>query len=264
MNIENDWKNIAQKHWGKILAGFILIIFNPITCIGTGQRGVVTSFGSVQDRILGEGITLVVPFINSVKSIDVKIQKVETFSSAPSKDLQEIKTKITLSYHLSPNQVNKLYQEIGMDYEEIIIEPAILETMKHVSAQFTASDLVTQRETVSAKINESLRAKLGKFYILVDEVSMKDFEFSKTFSESIELKQKAEQDALRARNELETVKIQAEQQVATAKAEAESLRLKSQQITPMMVQMKWIEKWDGSLPNYVTGSNSMMMVQPNK
>lgn len=259
-----DLKTLAKKHWVKAVGIFLFLLFNPITCIGTGQRGVVTSFGSVQDRILGEGITFVWPFINSVKSIDVKIQKVETLSSAPSKDLQEIKTKITLTYHLSPNQVNKLYQEIGMDYQETIIEPAILETMKHVSAQFTASDLVTQRDTVSSKINESLRTKLGKFYILVDEVSMKDFEFSKTFSESIELKQKAEQDALRAKNELETVKIQAEQQIATARAEAESLRLQSQQITPMMIQKQWVEKWDGKLPEYVTGSNSMMMVNPGK
>ncbi|KON78598.1 SPFH domain/Band 7 protein [Leptospira kirschneri serovar Mozdok] len=88
------------------------------------------------------------------------------------------------------------------------------------------------------KIHDLLNMKLSKFYILVDEVPMKVFEFSKTFSESIELKQKAEQDALRAKNELERVKIEAEQQIVNARAEAKTLRLKSQQITPMMVEME--------------------------
>ncbi|EMJ94868.1 SPFH domain/Band 7 family protein [Leptospira alstonii serovar Pingchang str. 80-412] len=251
----------AKKHWlkGVVLIG--VLIFNPIVCIGPGHRGVVTNLGSVSDRILGEGINFVTPIVQSVKSINVKIQKVEANSAAPSSDLQEIHTNITLTYHLSPNQVNKLYQEIGMDYEETIIIPAILETMKHVTAQFTASDLVVKRETVSLEIHDLLKNKLGKFYILVDEVSMKDFEFSKTFSESIELKQKAEQDALRAKNELEKVKIEAEQQIVNARAEAETLRLKSQQITPMMVEMERIKKWDGKYPDTYLGGGANTLFQ---
>ncbi|PJZ51589.1 prohibitin family protein [Leptospira adleri] len=256
-----EYLNLAKKHWLKGLVVILVLIFNPIKCVSTGHRGVVTNLGSVSDRILGEGINLITPFFQSVTSIDVRVQKVEANSAAPSSDLQEIHTKITLTYHLSPNQVNKLYQEVGMDFEETIIVPAILETMKHVTAQFTASDLVTKRETVSKEIHELLRTKLGKFYILVDEVSMKDFEFSKTFSESIELKQKAEQDALRAKNELEKVKVEAEQQIAQARAEAEALRLKSQQITPMMVEMERIKKWDGKYPDTYLSSGSNTLFQ---
>lgn len=115
--------------------------------------------------------------------------------------------------------------------------------MKHVTAQFTASDLVIKRESVSLRIHDLLHAKLGKFYILVDEVSMKDFEFSKTFSESIELKQKAEQ------------------QIVNARAEAETLRLKSQQITPMMVEMERIKKWDGKYPDTYLGGGSNTLFQ---
>ncbi|MBM9579562.1 prohibitin family protein [Leptospira sp. 201903070] len=256
-----QWIALFKKHWLKGIGLILLLLVNPIVCIGPGHRGVVTNLGSVSDRILGEGINFVAPILQSVKSIDVRIQKVEANSTAPSSDLQEIHTMITLTYHLSPNQVNKLYQEIGMDYEETIIVPAILETMKHVTAQFTASDLVIKRETVSQKIHDLLHTKLGKFYILVDEVSMKDFEFSKTFSESIELKQKAEQDALRAKNELERVKIEAEQQIVNARAEAETLRLKSQQITPMMVEMERIKKWDGKYPDTYLGSGANTLFQ---
>lgn len=258
--MENIWIKV-KEHWIKIVGFILFLILNPVTCVSTGHRAVVTNFGSVSDRILGEGINLVIPIIQSTKSIDVRVQKVETDSAAPSSDLQEIHTKITLTYHLSPNQVNKLYQEVGMDYEETIINPAILETMKHVTAQFTASDLVTKRETVSKEIHELMKAKLGKFFILVDEVSMKNFEFSKTFSESIELKQKAEQDALRAKNELEKVKVEAEQQIVNARAEAETLRLKSQQITPMMVEMERIKKWDGKYPDTYLGGGSNTLFQ---
>lgn len=101
-----------KKHWIKFLGLILVFIFNPLVCIGTGHRGVVTNLGSVSDRILGEGVNFITPVVQSVKSIDVRIQKVEANSTAPSSDLQEIHTMITLTYHLSPNQVNKLYQEI--------------------------------------------------------------------------------------------------------------------------------------------------------
>ncbi|APY25129.1 hypothetical protein KHM19_15730 [Leptospira borgpetersenii] len=100
---------ILKKHWLKGAVLLLLLIVNPVVCIGPGHRGVVTNLGSVSDRILGEGINFVAPILQSVKSIDVRIQKVDANSTAPSSDLQEIHTMITLTYHLSPNQVNKLY-----------------------------------------------------------------------------------------------------------------------------------------------------------
>jgi regulator of protease activity HflC (stomatin/prohibitin superfamily) len=254
-----------EKNWKKFAAYagiFILIlIFNPVACVSAGNRGVVKTFGAVSDRVLGEGINLIFPFTQTYTTLNVQVQKTEVNSAAPSRDLQEIHTRITLAYHLNPNSVNKLYQEVGTGYEDTIIIPAILETMKHVSAQFTASELVTKRDEVAGGIHASIITRLSKFYIVVDEVSMKDFEFSKTFAESIELKQKAEQDALRAKNELEKVKIEAEQSIAQARAEAESLRLKSQQITPMMVEMERIKKWDGKYPDTYMGSGSNTLFQ---
>lgn len=252
-----NWRRIA------IIGGavFILFLANPLVCIRSGHRGVVTTLGAVSERVLGEGMSVIIPFTQSVHQIDVRVQKTDVNSSAPSKDLQEIHTKITLTYHLIPASVNKLYQEIGLSYEDTIVAPAILETMKHVTAQFTASELVTKRDEVASNIQESLRGKLTKFYIQIDEVSMKDFEFSKTFSDSIELKQKAEQDALRAKNELERVKVEAEQKVAEARAEAEALRLKSQQLTPLMVEMERIKKWDGKYPDTYLGAGANTLFQ---
>ncbi|TGL63230.1 prohibitin family protein [Leptospira sarikeiensis] len=256
---------LSEFNLKKIVIYAVVIVFllvaNPLKCISSGHRGVVTTFGAVSDRVLGEGLNVIIPFTQSVHSIDVRLQKTDVNSSAPSKDLQEIHTKITLTYHLIPQSVNKLYQEIGLSYEDTIVAPAVLETMKHVTAQFTASELVTKRDEVATQIQDSLRAKLTKFYIQIDEVSMKDFEFSKTFSDSIELKQKAEQDALRAKNELERVKVEAEQRVAEARAEAEALRLKSQQLTPLMVEMERIKKWDGKYPDTYMGSGANTLFQ---
>lgn len=256
---------LPELNWKKIAIGGVLVLIllsaNPFACIRSGHRGVVTTLGAVSERVLGEGVNIIIPFTQSVHQIDVRVQKTDVNSSAPSKDLQEIHTKITLTYHLIPGSVNKLYQEIGLSYEDTIVGPAILETMKHVTAQFTASELVTKRDEVATHIQDSLRGKLTKFYIQIDEVSMKDFEFSKTFSDSIELKQKAEQDALRAKNELERVKVEAEQKVAEARAEAEALRLKSQQLTPLMVEMERIKKWDGKYPDTYMGSGANTLFQ---
>jgi len=257
---KNSFEFRAFLNENKIRIGVIaLLLFvgclgSPVACVSSGHRGVITTFGSVSDRILGEGIHIILPFTQRVHLIDTRVRKTEISSESPSRDLQEITTLIALNYHLLPMTVNKLYQEIGMDYEDTIITPAVLETMKFVLAQFTASELVTKRDEVSSKIQQALKEKLLKYYINVDEISIKNFQFSKTFAESIELKQKAEQDALRAKNELEKVKVEAEQQIAKARAEAESLRLRANQITPMMIQQTWIEKWDGKLPYFMTGS----------
>lgn len=264
-----DWfgqnKKIVYIALGVI---FFFLFLNPFMYVKVGHRGVVLRFGAVSGKILGEGLNWVTPFAESVVQISVQVRKTEEKSQSASKDLQNVSTELALNYHISPEAVNILYQKVGLTYENGIIEPAVLETMKAVTAQFTASELITKREIVSDKIKESLREKLKTYHLIVDEISMKDFDFSKSFNESIELKQKAEQDALKAKNDLERVKVEAEQQVASARADAESLRLKSQQLTPLMVRLKEIEAWKeggAKVPTYVggCGKDSFLMQMPN-
>ena len=244
-----------------VFVGLIVIaVINPFVIVGPGERGVVMRLGAVQDSIKQEGLNFKIPFIEKVVLVDVKIRKKETKATAASKDLQNVSTEITLNYSLNPDLVNKLWQELGREYEFRIVDPAIQESLKAVTARFTAEELILKRPEVKAQIQELLNARLGEKYLIVDAVSITAFDFSSGFNAAIEAKQQAEQMALKAKRDLERIKTEAEQQIARAKAQAETLRLQKQQVTPQLIQLKQIdaelkaiEKWNGVLPQYTGG-----------
>ncbi len=239
-----------------MIVGFVLfillILLNPIVLIGAGERGVVLNLGAVSDTIMNEGLNFRTPLIQSVHVFDVKMQKDEVETGAASKDLQEVKTTIALNYHLVPDQVNKLYQNIGTDFKRRVIDPAIEEAVKAATAKFTAEEAITKRQAVREEIKKLLIERLQKEYIMVDEVSIVDFDFSAEFNRAIEAKVTAEQSALQSKNVLEQKKYEAEQTITTARAEAEKIRIQAESISKQggqsYVQLKAIEKWNGVLP----------------
>lgn len=243
-----------------IIAIMAYIFLSPVYYVKVGHKGVVIRLGSVSGTILNEGINWRWPFVESIEEVSIQILKTEEKSQSASKDLQTVTTEIALNYHINPTGVGELFKHVGIRYADKIIEPAVLETMKAVTAQFTASELVTKREIVSDKIKVALSEKLKTYYLIVDEISMKDFDFSKSFNESIELKQKAEQYALKAENDLRRIKVEAEQQIASARAEAESYRLKSMQLTSQMIEMERVKKWDGKYPQVMTNGGSILQM----
>ena len=183
-----------------------------------------------------------------------------TTTTSSSKDLQEVRSEIALNYHLEPSEVGNLYKDIGLNWEDRIIDPAVRETMKAVAAQYTAEQLITKRDTVSNTIRDLLGEALKKYGLTVDEVSITDFSFSKEFDRAIESKQTAEQMALKAQRDLDRIKIEAEQKIAAAQAEAEALRLQKQVVSKELIELRKIEvqkiavdKWNGVLPQ-VTGN----------
>lgn len=212
----------------------------------------MVTLGNISDGILDEGFHLKIPFVQQIINVDVKTQKAEYESSSASKDLQSVTTIVALNFKPDPDSVNKLYQNIGLNYESKIIKPAIEEAVKSSTAQFTAEELITNRSQVKDAIATNLKDRLGKFFIAVEEVSIVDFNFSPEFNDAIEQKQTAEQLALKEKWNLERVKIIAQQKIEQAKAEAESLRLQKQELTPELVKLRAIEKWDGVMPK-VTG-----------
>ncbi len=147
-------------------SGFILILLlsfiNPFVIIGAGERGVVMNFGAVQDAVMGEGIHFRIPIMQRVVKIDVRLQKSQTDAAAASKDLQETHSTIALNYHILPEKANWVYQKIGQSYKERIIDPAVQEVVKAVTAKFTAVMLITQRETVRHEIKELAEAALSQ------------------------------------------------------------------------------------------------------
>lgn len=252
-----------------LIIGVILISFmflRPWVQIGAGERGVVLNFGAVQEKILGEGLHFRIPIVQNVVLIDVKVQKVVTDAAAASSDLQEVTSSVALNYHVIPDKTNIIYQRLGIYFKERIIDPAIQEVMKAVTARYTAEQLITERPRVSAEMRELLSERLLEHNISVDAFSIVAFSFSRAFTEAIEAKQTAEQLALKSKRDLERIKIEAEQKVTAAKAEAEALRLQKANISQELIELrkveanlKAIEKWNGILPQ-VTGGGAVPFI----
>lgn len=238
-----------------LIVVLLVLVFNCFQVVGAGERGVVFSkFGGIQQGVRGEGLQFKIPFIQQIIPVDVRIQKAETDSSASSKDLQTVDSRIALNYHIAPDLAAQIYQEVGVLFKERLIDPSVQEAVKAVTARFTAEELITRRAEVSVMIKEMLTERLVNRHIIVDEFNIVDFNFSPVFNDAIEAKQKAEQDALKAQRDLERIKIEAEQKVTEAQAEAESQRLQRETITDTILQLRAIEKWDGVLPQVTSGA----------
>lgn len=254
-NMSSRVKEIkVGKIFSKIAIGLavLIIILGAFGTVGAGERGVLLQFGAVQNKVFDEGLYLKIPFIQKVVKIDVKIQKDEVPASASSKDLQVVTSRIALNYHLDPGSVNKIWQEVGKNYNTRIIAPSIQEGVKAITAKFTAEELITKREEVKEQIKANLTDRLFERSIIVDEFNIIDFEFSPAFNEAIEAKVKAEQLKLKADRDLERIKIEKEQIIAAAQGKAEAIRIEAQALkqNPQVVELRWIEKWNGEVPTY--------------
>lgn len=241
----------------RLVVGAVLVLIVLVKSFGTvgaGEQGVVLRFSAVQDRVLDEGMYFIIPFVEDVILMDVRIQKFETRAAASSKDLQMVSSAIALNYHVDATAVNQVYQSFRLAYRQTIIDPAVQESVKAATAQFTAEELITRRPEVSAQIREILTSRLREYNIVVDQFSITELNFSDLFIQSIEAKQVAEQAAQKAENDLTRIKVEAEQTIAAAKAEAESQRLQSITITANILQLRAIEKWNGVLPQVTSGA----------
>ncbi len=253
---------------GKIVLHSVLVLlalilfFGTVGTISAGEKGVLLQWGAVTGKVYDAGLFFKVPIMQQVQHMNVRIQKEQVGAQAASKDLQTVSSQIALNYHLQPDKVTNLWQTIGGEYKSVIIDPAIQEAMKAGTAKYTAEELIGKRAEVKENIKVALIERLAKEYNIVDELSITDFDFSKTFNESIEAKVKAEQDALAAKNTLEKVKFEAEQRIAQAKGEAEAIKIQAQAITQQggkdYVNLQWIKAWEAGgskVPEFITGEN---------
>lgn len=243
------------------IAAFLFALhFNPFVEVQTGTLGIVKTWGEVDGEPLQPGLHVVIPFMQSVDHWNTRVMKQVTIAPAGSKDLQNVRAAVALNFRINPATIIKTYTTVGSTIGTTIIDPAVLEIVKGVTAKYTATELITKREEVRDLIREGVTRRITPYGLIVDEFSITDFSFSKSFSESIEAKQVAEQSALKAERDLQRIKVEAEQKVAQAQAEAQSLRLQKQEITDDLLrlrtiemQTKAVEKWDGKLPTMTGG-----------
>lgn len=216
-----DATALAKKYW-KLVIPLILIIL-ALSCLHTvpsGRRGVVITFGSVADKILDEGLNFKLPW-QTVINMQVNLEIEEVTESTASKDLQEVTTQLAVHFNIMPDRANEVYQQMRQKYHSLLLRPVIQEDLKATTAQFTAEELITQRPLVVGqllhKLRESLEAEYG---IAIQTVNIIDFQFSDAFSDAIEKKVLAEQQALEAKNILEKVRWEQEQEIAKQEAQA--------------------------------------------
>jgi regulator of protease activity HflC (stomatin/prohibitin superfamily) len=240
-----------------LLVLFVLLItLWPLGTVGAGERGVLTRWGAVTGKVFGEGLFTRIPVADRVVIMDVKIQKEQVEASAASKDLQSVSSVVALNFHINPEKVANIYQDVGVDYKTRLIDPAIQESVKASTAKYTAEELITKREAVRDEIKAHLILKLPPRGIEVDEFNIVDFSFSESFNEAIEAKVTAEQSALAAKNKLEQIKFEAAQQAAEAQGKADAFRIESAALkdNPQILQLRTLEKWNGQLPMVMTGA----------
>ena len=242
----------------------VIVCLSAFKKIDAGERGVILNWGAVQEDVLDEGLHFKIPIYQQIKVLDVKTVKYEIQAEAASKDVQVINTTVALNYHLDPAKVGKLWQEIGKDYESRIIDPAVQESIKAATARFTAQDLIVKRPELRNAIKEELLKKFEGRHLIVDELSIVNLDFSQQYNRAIEQKQVAEQNALKAENDLKRVEFEAEQRVAQAKAEAEAIRIQAEAITSQggkdYVNLKAIEKWSGNLPTQMIPGSTVPFI----
>ena len=271
--MEQSTKRIVKWVIIGIVALFLLItLFNRFKTITTGYVGVKTRFGQVQSTMLNEGINFKIPYIEKIVLMDCRTQKTEYTMEASSKDLQKISNfKVAINYNISKDTANQLYREVGVDYKSIIVEPAIQEAMKATIANYTAEELITKRNEVSAFALEALTNKLQDKGIIITSLNIIDLSFSAEFDKAVEEKQIVEQQTQKAQYELEKAKVENEKKIEDAKAEAEVMRQQNEQITDSYLRLKEIEnqkamidKWNGTLPSTMAGSDISSIFSLNK
>ncbi|WP_246079196.1 prohibitin family protein [Paenibacillus piri] len=254
---------------GLVVAVLIILLgLQSFTIVEAGHRGVVLQLGAVQPQVLEEGLHFRIPLIQKVIPIEVRVQKAESSQVSASRDLQTVTTTLAVNYHLEGVNVNSLFQKVGMEYKARVVDPAISEALKGITAQYTAEDLIAKRSEVSSKVKEALAAKLSLYNMVLDEINITEFKFSEEFDRAIEQKQIAEQQALKSKLDLDRIKIEKEQEITRAQAQAEALRLQKQEVTPELIklreieaQLKAIEKWNGSMPNVTGGATPFINVK---
>ena len=264
-----------------IVIGIIILIVIGIVAtasvkiVDSGHRGVLLHWNAVDvtSPPLDEGLHFVVPFQDEVVNIEVRTLKYEKETRSASKDLQTVETTVTVNYHPDKESVHRLYKNLGLDYENRVIQPAIEETVKQVTANYNAEELITKRPLVKQDIESSIRERLNQFEVVTEVISITDFEFSPLFAQAIEAKVEAEQKALKAENDLLRIEVEAKQReanaigvananIAEAKGEAEAISIINKALAENPNYLEWLktQAWDGQLP-LVVGEGGTPFIQ---
>lgn len=248
----------------------LIIFFASTTIVPTGHIGVVTLYSKVQDEYLDAGFHLIKPFVEDVHDVDIRTQKYSNTVEGSAKDLQIVNITLSINYQIRAEKASTLYANVGANYEDTILNPALQSGLKSAMAQFTAEEMVTKRSEVATAIANELNARLEE-YFLISAVNIENIGFTDEYNKAIEAKTTNQQKAEAEKAQLEIIKVQNEQKINTAEAEAKVRELQSQSVTEksleqlrLEIQREMIQKWNGSFPTTMLSEDPTMLFNLGK
>lgn len=249
-----------------LLIIILIVLWGTFVIVPAGHRGVVLWWGSVEKRIMAEGLNFKVPIAEQVIKVDVKVQP-HPFKEidASSREYQKVQMTGMMNFHIDPTYVNDLYQKVGLDFADKVIDPAFNDFVKEVVPTYPIGEILPKREEIRKRAMAKLGDNLARYHIIVDDIYFANIRFSPGYEGAVEAKQVAQQQVETQKQVLAQREIEAQQKVATAKGEAESILVVAQgqakandalsrSISPILVQYKGIEKWNGILPQVSGGA----------
>lgn len=267
---------------------FVLIVANMSAVeVKKGHVGVIMNWGAVQPKALEPGLHFITPFKQSIEEMNTQLKTYEVSASAASKDLQTVTTKISVQHSLNGTMAPDALQMVGdlAKFDTTVVGPAVMESLKSVTAKYTAEELITKRELVKQQVTEAITAYINhtlddkgiKGALHISNVAITDFEFSKEFNNAIEAKVKAEQEALQAENEKKKRITQSEaaaqekknaadaaayeiEKNSVARAAAIEREAKALRDNPNLIQLRAIERWSGTLPTFTGGGQPIPFI----
>lgn len=228
--------------------------------VPAGNIGVVLRFSAI-DRVTYPGINIKLPIVERVVFMNVRTQKDEVQATAMSENLQVVTSQIAVNYHMDGTRAKDVYENVGADYANIIVAPAIQNTFKAVTAQFTAEELITKRDEVRLLAELELTKQLEQYFIIVENFNIVNFDFSIEYQQAIEAKQVAQQQVETSKQKLAQAEIDAQTVIAQAKGQADAQKALNDTgaLTPEYLQYLFLTKWNGILPQVMSSGNDMMI-----
>lgn len=237
----------------------VILLLSSVTRVGTGHVGVLTLFGKVQGETLGEGIHLINPLKTS-NELSIQTQTKKEEANVPSSEGLMISLDTSLIYHLNPDRAAEVFQKIGSDYENLVVEPTLRAAIREATASHTANALYTgEREMVAKQIYDQLTSELNKRGLVVENVLLRDIQLPATLKAAIEAKQQAEQESLAMNFRLQKETQEAQRKRIEAAGVRDFQQIVAQGITPSLLEWKGIEATE----NLAKSANSKVVVIGN-
>lgn len=237
----------------------VILLFASVVSVPTGHVGVLTLFGRVTGETLGEGMHVINP-LKSVQRLSIQTQSVKESANVPSNEGLILALDTSLLFHLDRSKAAEVYQKVGANYAEKIVEPTLRAAIRAATSAHTANALYTNaRELVQQQIQEELIAQLAPRGVIIENVLLRDVQLPAMLKSSIEAKQQAEQDALRMSFILQKEKQEAERKRIEAQGIADFQKIVAQGISPQLLEWKGIEATE----KLATSSNSKVVVVGN-